>query len=210
MPPTKLSEPDVGDFHYLIVFRFRSSTQPTEVKPKFKWGKLKGAIKYLIMFWKQGLAFILGVTVWFLASPAWADWTHPMSFSNAELARRDFSGQSLQAAEFSNANMELANFADADLRGAVMSASVMTQANLHGADLSNAMVDQVKFAGADLSDAVFIEALLLRSTFTDVNIDSADFTDAILDGAQIKELCGKASGVNSKTGVETRYSLGCR
>ncbi|AHJ30000.1 hypothetical protein [Nodularia spumigena] len=39
------------------------------------------------MFWKQGLAFILGITVWLLASPAWADWTHPMSFSNAELAR---------------------------------------------------------------------------------------------------------------------------
>ncbi|MDB9355886.1 pentapeptide repeat-containing protein, partial [Nodularia spumigena CS-587/03] len=32
----------------------------------------------------------------------------------------------------------------------------------------------------------------------------------ILDGVQIKELCSKASGVNSKTGVETRYSLGCR
>jgi uncharacterized protein YjbI with pentapeptide repeats len=178
--------------------------------PTFKCGKLERAIRYLIMFWQQGLALILGMSVWLLASPAWADWTHPMSFSNAELARRDFSGQTLQAAEFSNANLELANFTDADLRGAVMSASVMTQANLHGADLTNAMVDQVKLTGADLSDAVLKEALLLRSTFTDVNIDSADFTDAILDGAQIKELCHKASGVNSKTGVETRYSLGCR
>jgi uncharacterized protein YjbI with pentapeptide repeats len=72
------------------------------------------------------------------------------------------------------------------------------------------MVDQVKFTGADLSDAIFKEALLLRSIFTDVNIDSADFTDAILDKAQIKELCKQASGVNSKTGVETLYSLGCR
>ncbi len=163
------------------------------------------------IFWKQGLALIVGIIVFCQASPpAWADWTHPMSFSNAELARRDFSGQILQAAEFSNANMELANFEGADLRGAVMSASVMTQANLHGADLTNAMVDQVNLTGADLSDAIFTEALLLRSTFTNVNINNADFTDAILDGAQIKELCHKASGVNSKTGVETRYSLGCR
>jgi uncharacterized protein YjbI with pentapeptide repeats len=155
--------------------------------------------------------FLLPSASCLLPSPALAvDWTHPLSFSNAELGRRDFSGQSLQAAEFSNANMEMANFTGADLRGAVMSASVMTNANLHQADLTNAMVDQVNLTGADLSDAVFKEALLLRALFTDVNIQGADFTDAILDKAQIKELCSKASGINSKTGIETRDSLGCR
>lgn len=91
-----------------------------------------------------------------------------------------------------------------------MSASVMTKSNLHKADLTNAMVDQVNLTGADLSDAVLKEALLFRATFNNVNITGADFTDAILDKAQIKELCQKASGVNSKTNVETRNSLGCR
>jgi uncharacterized protein YjbI with pentapeptide repeats len=43
-----------------------------------------------------------------------------------------------------------------------------------------------------------------------VNISGANFTDAILDEAQIQQLCQKASGVNSKTNVETRNSLGCR
>jgi len=157
-------------------------------------------------FYWQAITLILGIVVLCFPSPVLAVWTHPLSFSNAELSRHNFAGESLQAAEFSNANLEMTNFVGADLRGAVLSASVMTQANLQGADLTNAMVDQVNLTGANLSDVVLKEALLLAN----VNIEGADFTDAILDKAQIKELCTKASGVNTKTGVETRDSLGCR
>ncbi len=91
-----------------------------------------------------------------------------------------------------------------------MSASVMTEANLHGANLTNAMIDQIKFTKADLSDAILVETILLRSTFDEADITGADFTDAIMDGAQVKELCSKASGINSQTGISTRDSLGCR
>lgn len=158
-------------------------------------------------------AFVLAITLLF-PCPAYAQATKyynpPLSYSNAELSGKDFSGQTLQSAEFSNANLELTNFSHADLRGSIFSASVMTKANLHGADLTYGMADQVDFTGADLGDVIFVETIMLRSTFDDVDITGADFSDAILDGAQVKELCAKASGVNSQTGVATRESLRCR
>lgn len=167
-----------------------------------------------MMIFRRLAAFFLTLMVLCYTLPARAQATKyyapPLSYSNAELKGKDFSGQALRAAEFSNANLERTNFTGADLRGTIFSASIMTQANLHGANLTNAMVDQVNFTGADLSDADFTESIMLRSTFDNVDITGADFSDAILDGAQIKELCTKAMGVNSKTGVATRDSLGCR
>lgn len=133
----------------------------------------------------------------------------PLSFSHAQLKSRDFSGQSLFGSGFANANMEGANFENADLRGTVFSASILRNANLKGADFSGGLLDQADFAKADLSDALLIETILLRSTFDFVNIDGADFTDAIMDGGQRKWLCTKAKGKNSKTGVETKNSLEC-
>jgi uncharacterized protein YjbI with pentapeptide repeats len=134
----------------------------------------------------------------------------PLSFSNAQLSHRDFAGQSLITAEFSNANLEFANFTNANLKGAVMSSANLTKANLAGADLSTAMMDQADLEGADLSNAVLNETILFRSLFLNTTITGADFTDALLDGYQIAQLCTIAQGVNPKTGIATRDSLGCK
>lgn len=133
-----------------------------------------------------------------------------LSFSHAQLKGRDFSGRMLAGSGFANANMEGANFENADVRGSVFSASILRNANLRGTDFSGGLLDQTDFAKADLSEALLVEAILLRSTFDFVNIDGADFTDAIMDGSQQKWLCSKAKGINSKTGVSTRDSLGCK
>ncbi|MFO5440516.1 MAG: pentapeptide repeat-containing protein, partial [Dolichospermum sp.] len=40
------------------------------------------------MFWQKCLGFILVIMILCISQPALADWTHPLSFSNAELSRR--------------------------------------------------------------------------------------------------------------------------
>ncbi|NJL49960.1 MAG: pentapeptide repeat-containing protein [Leptolyngbyaceae cyanobacterium SM2_5_2] len=161
--------------------------------------------------WVSALAYGLLISLCLGLGPAIAaDYPPPLSFSNAELKGQDFSGQELRAAEFSNANLELTNFSGTDLRGAIFSGSVAADANFHGANFSTGLLDSVSFTRSDLSNAILADTILFRSTFNGANITGADFSGAILDGAQVRQLCKTASGTNSQTGVDTRASLGCR
>lgn len=164
------------------------------------------------------LGVIVGIILLCATLPAYAapvgqkytkQYTPPPSFSNSELKNQDFSGQNLRVAEFSNANLNGANFSNTDLTGAVLSASTMVETNLQGADLTQSMMDQVKMVRTNLQDAILANAILLRTSFDHPEISGADFTDAILDGAQIRQLCKMAEGINSKTGISTKDSLGC-
>jgi uncharacterized protein YjbI with pentapeptide repeats len=80
---------------------------------------------------------------------------------------------------------------------------------MHGSDFSSGIAYVSRFKNVDMSDAILADSNMLRSTFDNVDIVGADFTNALLDLSQVNKLCVTASGINSKTGVDTRESLGC-
>ena len=122
----------------------------------------------------------------------------------------DMHGRDLKEKEFLKADLRGVDLSDTDLRGAVINTSQLQGADLRGANLEDVVAFSSRFDETDLSDANFTNAMLMQSRFVDARIEGTDFTNAVIDLTQMKALCGRASGVNSVSGVSTRESLGCR
>ncbi len=163
--------------------------------------------------WAIAAVFALGVWISYdvpaNAAGNGTEVIYPQHLSNSRLLDRDFSNQDLRASEFASSKLLRTDFHGANLRGAVFSRSAIIDTDLSGTNLTDAMLDQVDFQNVDLSDAILADTIFFRSEFHNVKIDGTDFTDALLDGAQARTLCQVATGVNSKTGIATRDSLGC-
>mmetsp|Transcript_14912 Transcript_14912/g.25878 ORF Transcript_14912/g.25878 Transcript_14912/m.25878 type:complete len:209 (-) Transcript_14912:465-1091(-) len=142
--------------------------------------------------------------------------THPV----ASLAQESFDHQTLMGADFSSQNLESAIFVKVNCQGCKFVNANLSKATLENGNFQEAIMDNVnmsqtfcantKFQGASMRNAIFTEANLIGAVF-DANtiLDSADFTDALVEPFVQKRLCKKLTGTNSVTGVSTRESLMC-
>ena len=101
------------------------------------------------------------------------------------------------------------DLSEVNLQGAYMSVTTAKNSSFKGANMKDLIAYATRFDNADLSDADLTNGELMKSVFDGAAIEGTDFTNANLDLSQRKALCSRASGTNSKTGIDTFDSLEC-
>ncbi len=132
------------------------------------------------------------------------------SYVRSDITGFDFHGEDLHLSSIAGAVARDADFSDVDLHGTTLTLSDLKGSNLNGIDLTDTLSDRVNFQKTDLRNAVLINMIASGSSFAGAQIDGADFTFAILDSEDQRNLCKIADGVNPTTGVSTRASLECK
>ena len=131
------------------------------------------------------------------------------NYVRSDITGFDFHGQDLSKSSIAGAVARDADFSDVDLHGTVLTLSDLKGSNLNGVDLSDTLSDRVNFQKTDLRNAVLINMIASGSSFAGAQIDGADFSFAILDSEDQRNLCKIASGINPTTGISTEESLEC-
>ncbi len=130
-------------------------------------------------------------------------------YVKAFLAGADFSGRSLQGYQFNESDLRKALFVGADAQGVSFFAANMKESNLTGANLSNSTLDNARLDKANLTNALLAGAFAYGTSFKNVIIDGADFTDVDLRSPVRRSLCKIAKGKNPITGRLTSDTLEC-
>ncbi len=131
------------------------------------------------------------------------------NYVRSDITGFDFHGQDLSKSSIAGAVARDANFSGVDLHGTVLTLSDLKGSNLKGVNLSDTLSDRVNFQKTDLRDAILTNMIAAGSSFAGARIEGADFTYAVLDSDDQKNLCKIAEGVNPVTGIATKDSLEC-
>ena len=133
-----------------------------------------------------------------------------VNYTYSEIRRQDFSHKNLVGGVFAAADARGASFEGSDVSNSILTKGIFVETNLKDSNFTSSLMDRVSFENSDLTNAIFKDAVATSTIFEGATITGADFTDAILDRYQVHLMCQRAEGTNPVTGVETRYSLGCR
>ena len=155
------------------------------------------------------LSFVL---CWALVYPAHAvldQGEEVPNYVHSDITGIDLHGQDLSKSSIAGAVVRDADLSGVDLHGTVVTLANLKGSNLKGINLSDTLADRVNFQQTDLSNAVMINMIASGSSFAGARIEGADFTFAVLDSDDQRNLCQIADGINPITGISTRDSLEC-
>ena len=160
----------------------------------------------------RSILLVLMLCILIITPPAQANLAQGEEVPNyvrSDITGFDFHDQDLSKSSIAGAVARDANFSGVDLHGTVLTLSDLKGSNLQGVNLADTLSDRVNFQKTDLRNAILTNMIAAGSSFAGARIEGADFTYAVLDSDDQKNLCKIAEGINPITGIATRDSLEC-